>query len=329
MGRMAGQLGFGFLLVAVTLPLSAIAKNTTLYYSEKVLAEHQQLLNADLVHFRDLVPVDADGELKRILKLDNVSAVDMDQWLSERVHFVVEETYNPNQSLVIERKNAKYPLAAVPVVNLAANEATPQQSPKGRVVMSNIGAGIYQLAKNRQLLLSAVIPGVGSVSVRSPRAGILQIGEGLFQKLVDSWPQEKIKNEMHSIWRVMTLFHEARHSDGNGKSLSFSHVMCPPEHNYFGKYACDSTANGAYRVSSLVIKSLSAACKTCTIQEKGIFGIMTADHLNRILVPVKRTPGVNDLCRLAEANGKNPAFCQRQEVGSDFELDDAPESVEL
>lgn len=314
------------LLVGLLFVQSASA--VTLQYSDQVPLEQQQYLNSDIENLKNLVPVDSDGELKRIMKLGAVNSTEMDKWLTSRVRFVVEESFKINGALVIEKEKANYPNAKVDATLGSAAEQKEAKS-EVKVVMSNLGAGIYGMGKANQILIGAMISGIGTLVVNSPRVGLLQVGEGLFMPLAKEWPKDRIKDELHSLRRLATLFHEARHSDGHAGSLSFSHVICPIGHNYFGKPACDKSANGAYRISSLVTKAFSTACKTCSLKEKELLGILGLDQMNRILVPVKRSANVNDLCNLAKANGKTPAFCANPEIETHHEFDDSPEEVKL
>lgn len=94
--------------------------------------------------------------------------------------------------------------------------------------MTNIGAVLYQTGKDMGDLYSFRMDGIGSVVVKSPRTGILKIGSIYFNELYedDSMSASSLKF-IHSLYRMATLFHEARHSDGHGDSLGFFHVKCP------------------------------------------------------------------------------------------------------
>jgi hypothetical protein len=154
------------------------------------------------------------------------------------------------------------------------------------VVAVNIGAVIYNAGKMQDTLFEAMLPGLEkAVEVRSPRTGIIQIGAGLFQPLLGrfGWQGEDIDTEVSRLVRLGAIFHEARHSDGHGKSLTFPHAVCPEGHDYAGRVVCDRSLNGAYAVGGLVERDLLQQCRNCTVAEKEAFRLYTMDSFNRII----------------------------------------------
>src|SRR5690606_17750304 len=81
-----------------------------------------------------------------------------------------------------------------------------------KVAMINLGAALYIGGKQYRTLLGFRVPGWDQVvAVRSPRAGIIQVGEGLFTVNAGGG----LESEANSLIRTAVFFHEARHSDGN------------------------------------------------------------------------------------------------------------------
>jgi hypothetical protein len=144
----------------------------------------------------------------------------------------------------------------------------------------NIGSALYRYGKNNSEVLTLDVGGQ-TIYVRSPRVGVIQIGEGLFS----SWSVRGTSSDTlaNSLIRLSVLFHEARHSDGNGDNVTFPHAMCPDWHDYAGNYSCDSSSNGPYVVDSIMLKNLRSACVGCSNTEIQTFKAFQADAESRLL----------------------------------------------
>ena len=131
-------------------------------------------------------------------------------------------------------------------------------------------------------LIGIKFRGVGRVPITSPRTGIIQIGDGLFH---DGFFREELPKDsvVRKVFRIQTFFHEARHSDGTGKSIGFLHALCPPGHAYAGVNACDRNSNGPYTVGALMIEQLEKACPNCSTLEKETLQMLKLDGRSRII----------------------------------------------
>jgi hypothetical protein len=139
---------------------------------------------------------------------------------------------------------------------------------------------VYYAAKQAKQLFSLELGGIGTVPFKSPRAGLLEIGPGLFPDLQG----HKVQNILLDVYRASTLFHEARHSDGHGKTLGFFHATCPSWHDYAGKPACDASTNGPYTIGAMVMKNLAAQCTSqCTELTKRALQSLYLDVAGRAL----------------------------------------------
>ena len=121
------------------------------------------------------------------------------------------------------------------------------------------------------------------VPVKSPYAGILRIGAGLFMITMRN-PDLSAKS--NSIFRVATLLHESHHSDGNAKSLGFPHAVCPKGHPYYNYNACDRNGNGPYTAGAQFVKNARLNCVAdgkCSAGEAEILAIVATDSFSRIL----------------------------------------------
>lgn len=239
---------------------------------------------------------DTAEENLKLLGLSSLNAATAEDWLEERVNYVIEENaLSPlklllKKSIFVERENVNFPNPGILPHALATSHMSEEE--EGIVVMSNIGAGLYMAGKaerkvygmkiSRGLLKSGL-----KVAVESPRTGIIQIGEGLFARevTVNNNNPDSIAN---SINRLGTFFHEARHSDGNAKSLGFAHVKCPAGHDMEGAYACDENLNGPYTVGAVMTAEMLKGCNdSCTEREKEILKIIILDSQGRVLKTTK------------------------------------------
>ena len=138
------------------------------------------------------------------------------------------------------------------------------------------------MGKQSKVLLALKKTDGSVLPLVSPHRGFIQIGEGLFlpRLRVNPAAQDLPAN---SVERLSTFFHESRHSDGHGKSLGFTHAICPEGHPYAGYPACDKNLNGPYTVGAQVLKTMAQACGDCSVKEKTIMKMIEADSRSRIL----------------------------------------------
>lgn len=228
--------------------------------------------------------------------LDGSTAAD---WLHQRVNYIISEnalsTFNLlfRRVVFVERSGVDFPNADI--IPYSMNKEIQQDietdgldAQKTFTVMANIGSALYIGGKKQRAVYGMKVSrGLfhrsERVAVESPRTGIIQIGEGLFA------PELTINNQnpgalANSIFRLGTFFHEARHSDGNGESLGFTHTICPAGHSYAGQAACDENLNGPYTVGALMMAEMSRACENnCSEKEKQALKILVLDSASRIL----------------------------------------------
>jgi hypothetical protein len=139
----------------------------------------------------------------------------------------------------------------------------------------NVGTQIYLVGKKFGELIGVHISRIGSVTVTSPRTGLIQIGEGAFFR--------DPNNPAAQIYLMSILFHEARHADGHGQSAGFTHSICPSGHVYAGYAACDNNSNGPYTVQEQFVRQLAMACVNCSKGQQEFFKNVRADFLSRVV----------------------------------------------
>lgn len=296
----------------------------SLQTSSDVPQEHKALLQTDLQRLSGKSVNITDPNFARVMDMSGpVNGDTMLAWLSDRVHYVVSGSFDFKTSYYVEQKNYNYQnpgvIPDIPKLVKQPDSGKPDASGKQVVtVMTNIGGGLYIAGKQSNILLGLNLPGIGKVPLSSPRVGVLQVGQGLFMV-----PKgENVQDIDNSLQRLATLFHEARHSDGNGKTLAMGHAICPEGHAFAGYAACDFSLNGSYSVGAQAGKVLTENCTECTAAQKESLRLNYVDSFSRVITEKKEDGGFNideatkatlkSTCDLLkkQSPGNIPAICQ-------------------
>lgn len=331
---------FKTVAIAALMGTQAQAAAVSLSYGSTMPAEQIDRLNADVAAISTMKFVDASGEIQRIMKLPDTSAASMEGWLAERAHFVVGESFEisantivpvePITTAIAQLSHSFNPLdAAAAIAPGGTSAAAPRRA---RIIMSNIGTALYAMGKQNGFVLGVKLQGEEGVILRSPRVGLFQVGEGLFQTLHPSLPASALADPLHVAFRMETLFHEARHDDGNKTSLGFMHTICPAGHDYAGVPACDIPSNGPYRIGAMFLRSLIEGCGTngCQPGAREVLTMMYADNANRVLSPMPhdKITVASDLCTRLNAVKPGNSICNAPAVAAAVvEWDDSPEVI--
>jgi hypothetical protein len=222
----------------------------------------------------------------------NLSAQSLEGGLGERVQFIVSESVDFDKdttrlpvSFAFENPGLLPELSSPKKISNLFTPGIPENALAQSgvsTVMQNLGAEIYMTAKASGSLLGLQVPGIGVVPVTSPRTGVIQIGSGMFQ-LNPGVAGLDSSSPALALFRLMVLFHEARHSDGNGRSVGFVHAFCPLGHDYEGSASCDLALNGAYALGAKVIRNLAASCPNCSTAERESLKLQALDSFSRLL----------------------------------------------
>ena len=249
-------------------------------FSKDLPSDQKKLIESDLKNLDSLIFSDADKAGEKIFNTE-MNSKNLKDWLFQRSRYIVSENFNFESSIKIINKSYQYPNDIMPQFERSTNPPPPRTGGKVTVVMSNVGAAAYIAGKEKKSLFGLDIPGQGVVKITSPRSGVFKVGEGLFLPILrDSYTQKTLS---HSLKRLTTFFHEARHSDGNGKSLAFVHAVCPPDHQYAEYNACDRNTNGPYTIGALFLRSAVDSCSKCPEAEKEALRVQYTDSFSRIL----------------------------------------------
>jgi hypothetical protein len=274
----------------ITLLATAANAGVALKFSSDVPKEHQQLIQADLALLaRQNISINSP-ELNRVMDLNGVvTSNTLSQWLSQRVKYIVGKDFelNENSLAVVQTGYSFQNPGLTPDVPARVSTPGKDTSANGkpvRVVMTNVGSAIYVVSKMTGALLAVKTPGSSSkITVTSPRVGIIQIGEGLFVKRSTQLATSTLTDIENSLARISTMFHEARHSDGNGKTLGMMHAICPKGHSYAGFGACDFSLNGSYSVGAYSMKAMAENCSDCNAAQKEVLRLDYMDSFSRII----------------------------------------------
>jgi hypothetical protein len=266
-------------------------------------------------------PLESHKKTLEVMDMTSLTTENALTWLKERVSYVVSENVTSTLNLLIGRTiysssdNIVYPNQdVIPYAidyskpsakddSLEAINAEKINETKTMTVMSNIGAGLYYAGKSEHKLYTmkisrGLLKKAEHVEVKSPRVGIIQIGEGLFSPRL-AMNQEDPNAIANSLFRLAVFFHEARHSDGNGESISFMHSICPRGHQYEGAPACDESLNGPYTVGGLMALEMAKGCNDkCSESDLEMLKITVIDSASRIL----QTTHKNEKARNWDAN---------------------------
>ena len=269
----------------------AAEPSSFLKIANDVPKDQSQLLKEDVNRLSNFKGSYVDKEMSVVMGFSGpVTSKNLLQWLSDRVQYVVSEKIDLEKSLVVLAQKHRYEnpgiLPDMPAEKEKTNntDTSPSAEKEREVmtVMTNIGGALYTVGKQSGMLLGFKIPGQGVAKMSSPRTGVIQIGKGLFalrSKDANASPRDLER----SYFRLSTLFHEARHSDGNGKTLSFFHNLCPKGHAYEDYYACDRSLNGSYSVGAYVTRALTENCADCTPAQKEVMRLEYVDSFSRVI----------------------------------------------
>lgn len=247
-------------------------------FHSSVESSQEEALIQDYKYLFQTPVKNADAEFLSTAKLEVGDGPNMHNWLLNRVKYIVGESF---EFSILNIVMTNYTFPSTPIPELPKQPANPDTNTTAKTVMSNLGSALYMAGKQNGQAFGIRTSLFSKMYAKSPRVGILQVGEGLFFKKF--LLNENLLAPANSISRLATLFHEARHSDGNGKSTSFMHAFCPIGHSYSGLPACEAAGNGPYSVGALSQRHLLQNCDSCSTAEKTALTAGVADSFNRVI----------------------------------------------
>lgn len=257
-------------------------------FHSTVAKAHSEALKNDIKYLYQNPITNPDAEFISTSEIGGGDGLNMHNWLINRVRFIIGQSYELRDSNIIATKftfpNTPLPTfpdaPADPTPTSGGNSPAPTKNPDVKVVMTNIGGALYINGKSNNVAMGIKFDGK-NLYAKSARVGLLQVGEGLF--LERFMLNKDMKAPANSIFRLGTLFHEARHSDGNGKRTGFLHEFCPSGHPYAGFGACEISGNGSYTIGALATRHLLKNCGACSPAELSALQANVLDSFNRII----------------------------------------------
>jgi hypothetical protein len=284
---------------------SAYAEKLDITLSNSIDLDMRTKIDKDLKNLDSMIFYKTvEPRTLKVMGLLSLSSHTLSRWLGQRVNYIISDESDSTADLLtmknifISQNGVDFPNSEILPYsldvssrfhkNLAETSNSNNGSQASMIVMSNLGTALYMDGKDSNTIYGMNIVSSKTlenkkVIIKSPRAGIIQIGEGLFSPdlTINESNADAISN---SILRLSVFFHEARHSDGNGKSLGFYHANCPKTHDYADQPACDENLNGPYAVGTLVLKEMVKNCSLhCNEAEKETLKTIIVDFYSRII----------------------------------------------
>jgi hypothetical protein len=227
-----------------------------------------------------------DSQMLTLMGIGDAQGSTLASWMEARVNFIVDENFKLDDTdLSIDKRAFTFPNNGSPTLETPTK--TPVAGGNIQTVMLNISGEIYYGGKENQQLLDVQLPGIGTEAATGMRIGILQIGSGMFMPLQQADagkdPSTFEDGMPYVAFRLSTLIHEARHSDGNGPSIAFFHAVCSTG-PYTGYAACDRNLNGPYEIQTAFLNSLVQSCTTCSAGDKIAIQNLASDDASREIV---------------------------------------------
>jgi hypothetical protein len=272
---------------------AAVDLQTHMVFDRHVSATAKESLKRDFKRIERFDLTNGSGNdqvLKELLQVQDLSGSSLSTWLKERVRYLLSPDISQYRVGAVLAESRSYEVTRLP-------SSDPEETRGMAAAMT--GAGLYQAGKqmrseNSDVNYLMIEVNNSWIHLNHQRNGVMQIGPALFDPryMPNSSFQDSYAN---TAVRVETLFHEARHADGNsvGRSLGFYHAICPEgagvAEEYVKKPACDSNANGPYTVGAKILKAYIEKCgDLCSIQDRTVLEGFMLDSLSRV---VKRSNG--------------------------------------
>lgn len=239
-------------------------------FDPSVETDQREMLNDDLAYLGTLGFTSANQSDLSKLGVSDLSNATLVRFIGDRIKYIVGESYDLKTNGTTISMSGGY--------NPNLFSEIEEQFSKVVTVMVNTGSAAYRDGKANRKLYTLYLDGQ-SVQVKSPRIGVIKIGEGLFTAA--RVKSSALTAKVNRLLRLGTLFHESRHSDGNGSNVGFPHKMCDSG-EFKGYYACENNLNGPYSIEAVLMKRFYEACYDCTETELAGLQASAADAASRL-----------------------------------------------
>lgn len=226
-----------------------------------------------------------DASLKNLLDVQDLSGATLSSWLKQRVRYLLSPDLAQYRVGTLSTASKSLAVSRLPGLD-------PEETQN--VAAAMVGTRLYEIGKS----LRTEDPSVDYlmieindswVHLNTQRNGVMQIGPALFDPRFMPNTVNPAAYANTAV-RVETLFHEARHADGNQVSGSFGfyHAVCPEgsgvAKEFRGQRACDDNANGPYTLGAQIVKAYLANCgEFCSPQDRSVLQAFMLDSLSRVV----------------------------------------------
>lgn len=269
---MARRWGLYFVTIFFLCSCGLFNKNSfhSIKFDSSVPDEQKDLLISDMQFIESLQLSNVTQEDLNKINLREISPDSLTRFLLDRVKYIVGQDFDADSQKSVLANNYYYSPSVVSSVDSMFDRVV--------TVMTNTGSAVYLDGKKNNTLYSLKVADETMV-VSTTRVGIIKIGEGLFSSSRTSgFSQDSIAKR---LIRLGTLFHESRHSDGNGSNAGFPHSKCSSG-DFAGYYACESNTNGPYNLESMLLKHFYRSCYNCSESELSAIQISASDAASRL-----------------------------------------------
>lgn len=269
------------LITAMAFSFLAQSAQADIGFASSVPKDQKKQLIQDMFYMANQ-PWAADTKLLQLMGLSSNDGLTVLNWVDNRVRYVVPEDFELNEKNIYQVSDNYFPEPSeTPTFEKPTNTPDSGGSTSTvKTVMSNIGGAVYVIGKMQHSILGLKIDDQ-KIPVTSTRIGILKVGSGLFA--ADQLLKVSNDSEVARHFRLGTLVHEARHSDGRGAAAGFLHATCPAGHRLAGYAACDRSSNGPYSVGAQFEFMALQNCTNCSESDKELLNKMAADSYDRVI----------------------------------------------
>lgn len=292
-------------------------KATSLLFAEDVDDSTIDAIERALSSLDQLEPIAPNPRFQPLFQTRELSSSLLRRWFQERVKIAVSDTFSldhdlteiipldngetwsypatdrlPNPRQGLSSKDSEYQGSSSAPESLGFDPKSPSVNQPTRL-MTNLGAMIYWYGKKASVgsddgagrfFAARFSNHLPELEIVSPRVGLVRIGAEFSAPQSELHTgQENSNPSIDDAIRLSILFHEARHSDGHGRSLGFMHSPCPKGHDYEGLSACDFAKNGPYMIAAAMIKLKLDRCTKCSSQDLTILRLVRADQMGRLI----------------------------------------------
>jgi len=243
--------------------------------AESISGANRRMLKKDFRRLNDL-KINDNSELE-ILGVPDYSPETLANWLNERIQHYLGESPTVTKSTYTYKPIVGFTMLPLDIQSDIFDASSV------KTLAYNAGGSAYLNGKKNNELRTLSFDDI-EVVADSPRVGVVVLEQPFFE-LGDRF--ESSSSMAGTLVRLGTVFHEARHSDGNGASLGMAHAECVKgdfngKDAFIGEYACEKYLNGPYEVGRVLIKKWAEACgESCTDSDQQTLALSVGDLLSR------------------------------------------------